>query len=103
MTRHSSVESTEQNGLHAWEEFIEEQVYPQPGSKARADYRNYDKPARETVREFYRLNHREQTYGFVTKKRAEYLSLNRRQMSVFEALDFLNTLVDDSDPDIELD
>jgi inositol oxygenase len=103
MTRHSSVESTEQNGLHAWEEFIEEQVYPQPGTKARADYRNYDKPARETVREFYRLNHREQTYGFVTKKRSEYLSLNRRQMSVFEALDFLNTLVDDSDPDIELD
>jgi inositol oxygenase len=103
MTRHSNVESTEQNGLHAWEEFIEEQVYPQPGTKARADYRNYDKPARETVREFYKLNHREQTYDFVTKKRAEYLSLNRRQMSVFEALDFLNTLVDDSDPDIELD
>jgi inositol oxygenase len=103
MTRHSSVESTEQNGLHAWEEFIEEQVYPQPGTKARADYRNYHKPARESVREFYKLNHREQTYDFVTKKRAEYLSLNRRQMSVFEALDFLNTLVDDSDPDIELD
>ncbi len=24
-------------------------------------------------------------------------------MSIFEALDFLNTLVDDSDPDIDLD
>lgn len=103
MTRHSSVETTEQHGLHAWEEFIEEQVYPQPGTKARADYRNYDKPARETVSEFYKQNHRGQTFDFVAKKRGEFLSLNRRQMSVFEALDFLNTLVDDSDPDIELD
>jgi hypothetical protein len=43
----------------AWEEFITEAVYPEPQSKARDDYRNYDKPARETVREFYRENHRE--------------------------------------------
>src|SRR5262245_21445224 len=94
------TDSRQQNGLHAWEEFIEEQVYPTAGVKAREDYRNYDNPARETVREFYRQNHREQTFEFVKRKRGEFLGLNRRQMSIFEALKFLNTLVDDSDPDI---
>lgn len=88
---------------HAWEEFVEEQVYPVAGAKAKEDYRNYDSPARDTVREFYRQNHRFQTYDFVGQKRAEFLGLNRRKMGLLEALDFLNTLVDDSDPDIDLD
>ena len=88
---------------HAWEEFVVASVYPEPGTKAKADYRNYDAPARDTVREFYRENHRKQTYDFVVGKRQEFLGLNRRRMGVFEACDFLNTLVDDSDPDIELD
>ncbi len=89
--------------IRAWEDFVEQQVYPQPAAKAREDYRNYDQPARETVREFYRQNHAHQTWDFVQKKRDEFLKLQRQQMNVFEALDFLNTLVDDSDPDIDLD
>lgn len=88
---------------HAWEDFVVEQVYPEPGTKAKAAYRNYDSPARDTVRRFYQDNHRHQTFAFVEGKRAEFLGLQRRRMSVFEALDYLNTLVDDSDPDIELD
>jgi inositol oxygenase len=103
MEPQSSTESKPLDALHAWEEFIEESVYPEPGTKAKADYRNYDNPARDTVREFYRQNHRFQTFDFVRQKRDAYLGLNRRRMTVFEALDFLNTLVDDSDPDIELD
>ena len=95
--------STAPDALHAWEEFVEEQVYPQPGEKAKQDYRNYESPTRDTVREFYRENHRLQTYDFVQRKRDDFLGLDRTEMSVFEALDFLNTLVDDSDPDIELD
>lgn len=87
--------------LEDWEDFVEER-YPAPGSKPREDYRNYDNPARETVRDFYRLNHRHQTYDFVRAKKQEFLGLERRQMSVFQALDFLDTLVDDSDPDIAL-
>ena len=31
------------------------------------------------------------------------MKFNKRQMSIWDALDYLNTLVDDSDPDIELD
>jgi inositol oxygenase len=91
------------DALHAWEEFVETQVYPEPGTKAKDEYRNYDNPARDTVREFYRENHRHQTYAFGQQKRAEFLRLDRRVMTIDEALDFLNTLVDDSDPDIDLD
>jgi inositol oxygenase len=86
----------------AWEDFITEAVYPEPQTKARDDYRNYDNPARETVREFYRQNHRFQTYDFVQAKKREFLQFKRRRMSILEALDYLNTLVDDSDPDIDL-
>ena len=82
---------------------MEEQVYPVPNAKAKSDYRNYEKSARDTVCEFYRQYHRHQTYDFVRQKRDEFLRLDRRQMSIFEALNFLNTLIDDSDPDIDLD
>jgi inositol oxygenase len=65
-------------------------------------FRNYAAEARQTVKEFYRLNHRYQTLDFVLKKKAEYLSLDRSMMSVWEALEYLDTLVDDSDPDLNL-
>jgi inositol oxygenase len=87
--------------LDDWEDFVERR-YPVPAQKAREDYRNYDSPARDTVRDFYRLNHRHQTYAFVRHKKQELLRLDRRRMTVLEALDFLDTLVDDSDPDIAL-
>src|SRR5690606_14852449 len=79
--------------------------YPESGqpAKAKEEYRNYAAPARDTVREFYRLNHQYQTYDFVMKKREEFLKFNRKTLTVWEAMEFLNTLVDDSDPDIELD
>lgn len=65
-------------------------------------FRNYEQEARPSVKEFYRLNLRHQTVDFVRQKRAEYLGLNRRKMGVWEAMEYLNQLVDDSDPDIDL-
>ncbi len=85
------------------ERFVEQGLYPEPGQRAHSDYRNYDNPACQSVREFYRQNHRHQTFEFVSQQRQKYLGLDRCRMSIFEALDFLNTLVDDSDPDIDLD
>lgn len=85
-----------------WEEDLKRR-YPESGNKSKEDFRNYDDPARDTVREFYRLNHKHQTYDFVLKKEAEFTKLDRRQMTLWEAVEFLNTLIDDSDPDIDLD
>lgn len=65
-------------------------------------FRNYAAEARPSVKEFYRLNHAYQTLEFVQGKRQQYLGLNKRRMSIWEAMEYLNTLIDDSDPDIDL-
>ncbi|MBO0932721.1 inositol oxygenase family protein [Fibrella aquatilis] len=77
--------------------------YPEPTHKAKEAYRNYDSPERDTVREFYRLNHRYQTFDFVQEKEGEFLKFDKKEMPVWNAMEFLNTLVDDSDPDTDLD
>src|SRR5437762_7062868 len=100
--------------LEEWEDFLKER-YPEPQTeqatkpfratdpqKKKEQFRNYEADARPTVREFYRLNHRYQTYDFVQDKKKEFLALSRRQMGIWEAMEFLNTLVDDSDPDTDL-
>ena len=43
-----------------------------------------------------------QTRDFVRRKKQEFLAKKRATMGVWEAIDFLNTLVDESDPDTEL-
>lgn len=94
------------NSLDEWEDAVL-QRYPDPesiaSSKSTEEYRNYDNPERDTVREFYRLNHTYQTYDFVREKRNEFLQFNKKEMPVWQAFDFLNQLVDDSDPDTDLD
>ena len=52
--------------------------------------------------EFYRLNHEGQTVDYVLGKEREYFSLKKGMKSIWEAAEFLNTLVDDSDPDTDL-
>lgn len=75
----------------------------QPEHKTKDEYRNYDNPGRDTVREFYRLNHTYQTYDFVREKEREFLKFDKKELPVWGAMEFLNTLVDDSDPDTDLD
>ena len=88
--------------LDEWQNFIEDKVYPIPGEKQTLDYRNYDDSASNGVRDLYCLNHRYQTYKFVLSKEQEFLRCHRRRMSIFEAIDYLDLLVDESDPDMEL-
>ncbi len=92
------------HSLDQWEEDILSR-YPEPEkpAKTRDAYRNYETPERDTVREFYRLNHRYQTYDFVLEKEREFLKFDKREMPVWGAMEYLNTLVDDSDPDTDLD
>ncbi|MBL4640785.1 MAG: inositol oxygenase, partial [Verrucomicrobiales bacterium] len=97
--------------LEEWDDFVKER-YPKPADaeslvgtnqdKTEEQFRDYEAEARSSVRDFYRLNHRGQTLDFVRQKRDEYLKLERREISVWEAAEFLNTLVDDSDPDTDL-
>jgi len=92
--------------LDEWEDDLL-QRYPDPETiaknKTTEEYRNYDNPQRDTVREFYRLNHKYQTYSFVQEKKKEFLKFDKKKMPVWAAFDFLNQLVDDSDPDTDLD
>ena len=92
--------------LDEWEDDVL-QRYPDPETiakeKTKDEYRNYEDPSRDTVKEFYRLNHTHQTFAFVQQKRKEFLQFNRKEMSVWDAFNFLNQLVDDSDPDTDLD
>ena len=67
-----------------------------------AGLRNHDDMQRDSVRDFYRLNHRCQTYEFACAKKQEYGRLNHASMGVWRACEKLDELVDDSDPDTEL-
>jgi inositol oxygenase len=70
--------------------------------KGEAEFRNYDAAVVPTVAEFYKTNHAHQTLSFVLAKEKEYFALNKGKMSIWEAAEFLNTLVDESDPDTDL-
>ncbi len=71
-------------------------------TKKKGEFRDYKSTVRDSVREFYRLNHLYQTVEFVKEKRAEFLPLQKRRLGVWQALEHLNELVDDSDPDTDL-
>ena len=97
------------NPLRSLEEWDDDVLrrYPesssQPGDQKDVDdFRVYDDETPQHVQDFYRANHRNQTVEFNRQQRDKYLELNQRRMSIWEAMDFLNTLVDESDPDTDL-
>ena len=85
--------------LEEWDDFVASRYRP---GKSQEEFRVYSEQANPGVAEFYRQNHANQTMEFVLAKRAEYLTLQRGKRSIWEAAEFLNTLVDDSDPDTDL-
>ncbi len=85
--------------LDEWDDFVADR-YQQ--GKSEAEFRNYKQDANPRVTEFYRQNHRFQTLDFVLQKKAEYCGLQRGRKSIWEMADYLNMLVDDSDPDTDL-
>src|SRR5262249_15407467 len=86
-------------GLDEWESFLLDR-YPQPGQKT--TFRDYGEGVRLGVREFYRLNHTHQSLDFVRAKEKEFLGKTKRKIGIWDAMEYLNTLVDDSDHDTEL-
>src|SRR5262249_55306701 len=85
--------------LEQWDEFVQDRYDP---NRKTEEFRNYGDTTPPVVREFYRLNHANQTHEFALGKRQEYAGLTRSKMSIWQALEYLNTLVDDSDPDTDL-
>jgi inositol oxygenase len=72
------------------------------GKQGASAFRDYRAEARPSVKELYRLNHEGQTLAFVLEKERQYLGLDRRRMGMWEVLELLDQVVDDSDPDTEL-
>ena len=100
--------STPLASLEEWEDFLKD-TYPQENSeflkgikREQNQFRDYRKEARPSVKEFYRINHKHQTLAFVLDKKKEFLAFSRKEMGIWEAAEFLNQLVDDSDPDTDL-
>jgi inositol oxygenase len=96
------------NDLDQWEDDLRRR-YPEhvnelvpQSAKAKEQFRDYRADAKPEIKEFYRLNHKHQSVDFVRAKRAEFLKLGKRRMGLWDGLEFLNTLVDDSDPDTSL-
>jgi inositol oxygenase len=85
--------------IDQWDDFVAGRYRE---GKAQEEFRNYDEQANPSVAEFYRLNHANQTLDFVLKKEKEFGSLKRGRKSIWAAAEYLNTLVDESDPDTDL-
>lgn len=71
--------------------------------KDKTQFRQYD-DACDRVKNFYREQHEKQTVAYNLKARARYNSASRKRdsMTIWEAMEKLNTLIDESDPDTEL-
>ena len=103
MSTTTPISEVDQNPLSPdmdeWEEFLEGRYKE---GKSQEEFRQYDAEANPGVAEFYRLNHTYQTHAYVLGKEGQYFGLKRGEKSIWEAAEFLNTLVDDSDPDTDL-
>ncbi|ORY29143.1 myo-inositol oxygenase [Naematelia encephala] len=66
--------------------------------KDKATFRRYEE-ACDRVKNFYAEQHAKQTLEYNLRMRDQFKNTVRARMSVWEAMEMLNTLVDESDPD----
>ncbi|KAF8843864.1 DUF706-domain-containing protein [Paxillus ammoniavirescens] len=64
-------------------------------------FRQYE-TACDRVKAVYKEQHEKQTVAFNIKARVDFKSRKRARMGVWQAMEMLDTLVDDSDPDTDL-
>jgi inositol oxygenase len=95
----STVDHAPMQELDEWDDFVATRYKE---GKTEEEFRNYKADANPGVTEFYRLNHTNQTLDFVLRKKAEFSGLTRGKKSIWEMAEYLNTLVDDSDPDTDV-
>lgn len=70
-------------------------------AKDKNKFRQYEE-ACDRVKTFYREQHEKQTVAYNLKARNDFKARTRAVMTIWEAMEKLNTLVDESDPDTSL-
>jgi inositol oxygenase len=70
-------------------------------SKGKTEFRQYE-DACDRVKVFYREQHEKQTVAYNLKARNQMKSTVRAEMGIWQAMEKLNSLIDDSDPDTSL-
>eukprot|EP01012_Entosiphon_sulcatum_P007164 TRINITY_DN13576_c0_g1_i1.p1 TRINITY_DN13576_c0_g1~~TRINITY_DN13576_c0_g1_i1.p1 ORF type:complete len:279 (-),score=55.70 TRINITY_DN13576_c0_g1_i1:397-1203(-) len=69
-------------------------------TKAQDEYRNYKDSKRQAeVEALYKAQHEQQTYAFVQEAEKRHAAIGRLEMTVWEAIELLDAIVDESDPD----
>ncbi|XP_071946469.1 inositol oxygenase-like [Antedon mediterranea] len=72
------------------------------------DFRNFESSNKtndghmEKVKNVYKNMHTHQTVQFVKDKKEHWCKLDKKEMTIMEALEFVNQLVDESDPDLDV-
>jgi len=69
--------------------------------KDKTQFRQYE-DACDRVKNFYREQHEKQTVAYNLKARNDFKFKTRASMTIWEAMEKLNTLIDESDPDTSL-
>jgi inositol oxygenase len=69
--------------------------------KDKTKFRQYEE-ANDRVKNFYREQHEKQTVAYNLKARNDFKFKERASMSIWQAMEKLNTLIDESDPDTSL-
>lgn len=69
--------------------------------KDKTQFRQY-LDASDRVKNFYREQHEKQTVAYNLRARINFKTKKRARMSIWEAMEKLNTLIDESDPDTNL-
>src|ERR1035438_1946605 len=69
--------------------------------KDKTKFRQYEE-ACDRVKSFYREQHEKQTVAYNLKARNDFKFKTRARMTIWQAMEKLNTLIDESDPDTSL-
>lgn len=81
----------------------EDELYANESGKKTEEFRNYEDGERQKrVTKFYTEQHLNQTMKLVQQKQKAYLGLDKMKMGIWEALEELDKLVDESDPDTDV-
>ena len=87
------------DSLEQWDDFVKSRYRT---DRKKEEFRVFDESSPQVVKDFYRQNHALQTHEFARTQKQEYGKLAKAKMGIWEAMDRLNALVDDSDPDTDL-